>query len=157
VTRLKLAGALVLAASLFLPQYTCARLRGPDGMVTDTIPAGADSSAYKRYDQPHYALEHFGPLNYETWITVTVFTWPLVFLAVRTRRRLKRTNRVLWWLEPILILASAYLIVAFSDVGDRAYGAYLGLWALLVLLGTWAWEVWVWIRSRRTARAGAAP
>lgn len=157
LTRFKFAAAALLAVTLFLPQYTCARLRGPDGFVTDSIPAGADSSAYHVYNQPHYALENFGPTRIETWITVTAFSWPLLFLAIGYRRRLPRTSRVLWWLEPLLICVSGYLIILFSEVGDRAYGAYAALVALLALLGTWGFEVWVWIRKRRAPPAPVAP
>lgn len=152
-TRFKLAAATLLVVTLALPQYTCARLRGADGFIVDQVPPGADSSAYHRYDQPHYALEMFGPLRIETWITVTTFSWPLLFLAIGYRRRMPRVSRVLWWLEPLLICVSGYLILLFSSVGDRAYGANLALVALVVLLGVWAYELWAWIRSRRVLAA----
>ena len=139
--RLKLIAAVLLLASLALPQYTCARFRAPDGGVWSQLPPGADTTQYKPFTERHYALENFGVLNVVTWLTVVTFGWPLVVLGVRRRAGKGRMSAVLWWLEPLLSAGSGYFIFSLSALGTRAIGAYAGMGACLLYLGAWGVEL----------------
>lgn len=139
--RLKLIAAVLLLASLALPQYTCARFRAPDGGVWSQLPPGADTSQYRPFTERHYALENFGVQNVVTWLTVMAFGWPLVVLGVRRRAGKGRMNAALWWLEPFLAAGSGYFIFVFSGLGTRAIGAYAGMGACLLYIGAWSVEL----------------
>jgi len=151
--RLKLIGALLLLASLALPQYTCARLRAPDGSVWDSVPPGKDATLYRPFTERHYAYENIELRDPISWLTLVAFGWPLILTGVRRRFPGPTLNRVLWWLEPVLAGTSGYLILVFSSLGDRAIGAYVGLAALVLLLLAWLAELRAFIADRRKARA----
>lgn len=139
--RFKLIAALLLVASLALPQYTCARFRAPDGGVWSQLPPGADTSQYQPFSERHYALENFSAANVVAWLTIVAFGWPLVVLGVRRRAGKGRMSAVLWWFEPLFAAGSGYFIFEFSGLGTRAIGAYLGMGACLLYLGAWGVEL----------------
>ena len=131
---IKLIAACVLAASLALPQYTC-EVRSPQG----NEPAEGARVRTER----HYALENFQPGEPADWLILAAFVWPLLVVLLRSRGQ-----RLLRWLEPLLLAGSGWLIYGRSGVGRRAIGAYLAFTALALYGVAWLLEL-----RRRSARS----
>ena len=151
--RLKILAALVLAASLALPQYTCDRYHAPDGRVVDAVPKGADPSTYQAFPELHYALGNLDRADPASWLVLVVYLWTVPVLLYAWRGRSRRAKRVSWVLEGLLVAGSSYWILAASSTGRRASGAYLGLAALGLYLVAWLVEA----RRLYAARHGLSP
>ena len=144
-TRARTLATIVLALCLALPSYTCPGYIGPDGTTASSIPDDADSAAYSATRIPHYPLEDRSPLDAWFWVTLVAFGWALPLLALRTVRPDSRTTRVLDAAEPVLALASGYLIYAMASMGRPAIGTWLALGANGTILVSWIAARW---RSR---------
>ena len=142
-TRLKLAAAVVLLASLALPQSTCAGYRGPHGEWVHAVPAGGAPRDYQRVVRRDYAFHDVYVTRPDTCVAVGVFLWPLPVVAATRRRREWRPGRWLWGLEPLLALGSAWTIWLMAGLfATPAVGAYVAEAALALYLAAWGAELW---------------
>ena len=154
---IKAAAALLLVASLALPQSTCAGYRGPEGKFVFELPRDSTRAAYTPAVQRHYALEDFQVADAGSWFTVSLFVWPLVAIALGLRARGHRVGASIAIAEPILAIGSAYVIWFLAAwAGDLAAGAYVALGALGIYFGACVVEIWRVLRKRRAASAEAS-
>lgn len=58
---------------------------------------------------------------------------------------------VLWWLEPLLLAASAYYVRRLASFGEPAAGAYLAASSIAVLATLWVYSLAARLGSRRRA------
>jgi hypothetical protein len=101
---------------------------GPNGRVA-AIPAGADSAQYRIVRQPAYAWEGLRWTDSASWLIVAAFFWPFPLVAYRVLHRTAAARWPTWCAEGAAAAGSAYLILALSELGHRAVGAYVGLGA----------------------------
>ena len=148
-SRVRTAAALLLALCLALPSYTCPGYIGPDGSVVSSIPDDADSAVYRATRIPHYPLEDRSPADSWFWLTLLAFGWPIPILVLRRMKPAATATRVLSAAEPVLALASGYLIYAMASMGRPAIGTWLALTSNGALLAGWLSERW---RSRARER-----
>ena len=142
-TRIKALAAVLLAATLALPQSTCSGYRGPDGKFVTSIPRSAAPNTYQPAVKREYAYDDTHLNQLDTWFRVCVFLWPLPVLAITKKRRLSHVGRWVWLIEPLLVLVSGWTIWASAAVfGDPAIGAFVALGANLIYLGAWISELW---------------
>ncbi len=73
--RVRTVAALILLACLALPTYTCegSGYVGPRGEIVSQVPDGADSAAYQRPREPHYAVEWMS--RAPGVLVLLAFTW----------------------------------------------------------------------------------
>lgn len=152
--RVRAPAAILLALCLALPSYTCPGFLGPDGTTVSSIPDGADSAAYRATRIPHYPLEERSPSESWFWVTLLAFGWPLPILLLRRLKPESTPTRVLSAAEPVLALASGYLIYAMASMGRPAIGTWLALTANGAILVSWLAERW---RSRAGERSRSSP
>ena len=155
--RIKGAAALLLVASLALPQSTCSGYRGPDGKFVSELPRDSTRSAYQPAIQRQYALDDFHITDAGSWITLAAFVWPVAAVAILARGRGKRLRTSVAIAEPILAVSSAYIIWEFATIlVTPAAGAYLAVGALTLYFATCVVELWRAVRNRRAAAAAPA-
>ena len=153
---LKIAGALLLLASLALPMGSCTRHEDEKGNpveVAKGAPVPAGTREVVTYD---YALDDFDLKEAGWWVRLLAFAWPAVFAGLFAWRKRGRVVVALRLLEPVLVAGSLYLVVLLSSaaVERRESGAYLAFCALGIygLASLWedavAWRSW-----RRERRA----
>lgn len=145
--------ALVLAATLALPAYTCDGYRAPDGSLVDAVPAGADSTEYVAAQVPHRPIEDFDAASLESWSTLSLYLWPLLVVAALLVRDHWRGSWPLLAVELVLPPVSAWIMLNAVILGDIAYGAAISLVSLTLL---WIIGVvdFVILRRRGPAAAG---
>ena len=138
---IKTLAAVLLVITLALPQSTCARYEGPNGQVRMSVPRDAQPGTYRRVVERHYALDNFRPTEAGSWLLLAAFVWPFPLLARAVRRPSSRLTRALWYGEPVLAVASAYLIWRRSGLfATPASGAYLAVAANGVYFLAWVRE-----------------
>lgn len=115
-----IATALVLF-SLVLPLSRCERkaivLKGESITMMKNEPV---SFSYR------YAKDWFVLREWQGWLTLSTFSWPLMMLLIRWRSRIREFQATLW-VEILLCLGSGYVIWALSSFGERLVGAYVAL------------------------------
>ncbi len=150
--RIKGAAALLLVASLALPQSTCSGYRGPDGKFVAELPRDSTRSTYQPALERQYALDDFHITDPRSWITLAPFVWPVAAVAILARARGKRLRTSVTIAEPILAVSSAYIIWELATIlVTPAAGAYLALGALAVYFTACMVDVWRSVRNRRWA------
>ena len=148
-SRVRVPAAVLLALCLALPSYTCPGYIGPDGSVVSSIPDDADSAVYRATRIPHYPLEGRSLADGWLWVTLLAFGWPIPILILRRTHPSTSATRTLAAAEPVLALASGYLIYAMASMGRPAIGTWLALASNGALLMAWLSERW---RSRARER-----
>jgi hypothetical protein len=151
--RIKGAAALLLVASIALPQSTCSGYRGPDGkFVAGGLPRDSTRSAYQPAVERDYVLDDVHVGDPRSWLKLAIYLWPLTAVAVLARTRSRRLRLFISVAEPILAVCSAYVIwfVATFFV-EPAAGAYLAIGALAIYFAVCLVDVWRAVRNRRVA------
>jgi hypothetical protein len=117
-----IATALVLF-SLFLPLSRCERkpIVLKDGKITIVEKNGPVTFSY------HYPRDWFVLTEWQGWLALFTFSWPLMMLLIRWRSRKIREFQATQWVEIILCLGSGYMIWKLSSIGERLSGAYVAL------------------------------
>lgn len=151
IARVRQAVALLLAATLTLPAYTCDGYRAPSGELVNKIPAGADSAGYVVAEVPHRPIEHIDLTSSDFWLRLVAYTWGLALLGLRATWPARRSAVPLVVLELLLPVAGAWIILAVVVVGDTAYGTVLALSATGLL-----WLLALGPLLRRARRTDAA-
>ena len=152
--RLRFLAAALLAFSLALPSYTCDGYQAPSGEKVESIPDGADAGEYTAVQIPHYVLEKPDLDDFDFWIAIFAFTWPLPWLALRARYPDARITRWLRWSEPPLAVGSAWFIYMVGNIGRPAVGTYVALTANAALVAIWIREL---VASRSARSVSSAP
>ena len=155
--RMRGALAVLLAATLALPAYTCSGYRAPDGELVSTIPAGVDSAGYVATQVPHRPIEDFEIADPWPWLTLLAYAWPLLLFGAESLRPRFAQGRVATALGISLPLASAWWIYSLVISGRIAYGAVISLAALAGLWGIAVWEALARRRARALLRQPAFP
>jgi hypothetical protein len=111
--------------SLTLPLSRCQRekafLRAPGA------PAAAEATGQPVEFDYTYAHEWFQLDEWQGWIALLTFAWPVLALVARWGSRSLRESRWLGWLEAALALGGGYVIWQMSSIGERLVGAYVGI------------------------------
>ena len=159
MNRLKLIAAVLLLGSVALPQSTCAGYRAPDGRFVIEVPRNAAPGSYQPTVERHYAFDDVHLDDPASWLWPLVFLWPLPLLGLAARKHGPRVLRVLMVLEPLLVLASGFLIWTRASLFDTpAAGAYVALGALALYLGAYVVDLRNTIRARHAGvMAAQAP
>ncbi len=74
-----------------------------------------------------YAKDWFVLTEWQGWLTVFTFSWPLMMVLIKWRSRRIRESQATQWAEILLCLGSGYVIWALSSFGERLVGAYVAL------------------------------
>ena len=152
VLRIKGAAALLLVASLALPQSTCSGYRGPDGKFVAELPRDSTRGAYQPAIERQYALDDFHITDAGSWITLALFLWPVAAVAILARGRGKRLRTSVAIAEPILVVCTAYVVWwGATFFVHPAAGAYVATGALVVYFTACMVDVWRSVRNRRLA------
>jgi hypothetical protein len=146
--RVRTAAALVLLACLALPTYTCdgSDYVGPRGEIVSQIPDGADSAAYQRTREPHYAIEWMS--EPPGIFVLLAFTWPVPFFIYRRCRAPAPIPRWVMWLSPVFAVLSGLVILRMATIGRPAIGAYLAWTADAVLFADGTAQAWTGGKGR---------
>ncbi len=147
---LKLLGALLLIASIALPMSSCTVTEEPDDKHVFVSPESKTSNDEIEYT---YVLDYFDHGDPATWITLIVFSWPVLALAFLQWKRDGRAAMVIRGLEPLLLIGSLiwveFISTFFAD--RREIGAYLAfcaigiyaigaIWSDVALYRNWKYE-----------------
>lgn len=139
--RLRLTLTALLAATLWMPAYTCAGYQDPAGKVVTMIPSGADSSAYTPVRIPHVPIREADLGDAADWLRLWPYWWAIPVAALA----LWRPTSLVPDIATVVIAPLGTLLVGFHIWERIAYGTYiaqvasLGLWllAVLSLIGRW--------------------
>jgi hypothetical protein len=130
----RVALTLVLLSTMWMPAYTCAGYRAPDGAVVQSIPAGADSAAFVPVQVPHVPIREAELRTLDGWISLWPYVWIVPVLAFATwRPQNKAPDLITAGLGPFVAW-----VLTFRLVGSLAYGTYValaataGLWFLAI-------------------------
>ena len=74
-----------------------------------------------------YAKDWFVLTEWQGWLTLFTFSWPLMMLLIKWRSRRIRESQATQCVEILLCLGSGYVIWALSSFGERLVGAYVAL------------------------------
>ena len=157
VLRIKGAAALLLVASIALPQSTCVGYRGPDGKFVAELPGDSTRATYQPAVERAYVLDDVHVGDPRSWVKLAIYLWPLAAVAVLARTRSRRLRMFITIVEPILAVCSAYMIwfVATFFV-EPAAGAYVAIGAFAIYFAVWVVEIWRAVRNRPSAAAQAS-
>lgn len=155
--RMRGALAVLLAATLALPAYTCSGYRAPNGELVNAIPAGVDSTGYVATDVPHRPIEDFQISEPWPWLTLLAYSWPLLLVGAASLRPRFAQSWMASVLGMALPLASAWWIYSLVISGSIAYGGVLSLGALGALWLIAVWEAFARRRARALLRHSAFP
>ena len=122
-----IAMALILC-SLALPLSRCERYR----VESENINAVKKNEAVEF--EYTYAKDWFVLTEWQGWLAILSFSWPLIVILGRWRSRKLRESQVTQWTEIILCLGSGYIIWALSSFGERLFGAYVVLSGMALYL-----------------------
>jgi hypothetical protein len=155
--RIKGAAALLLVASIALPQSTCSGYRGPDGKFVAELPRDSTRAAFQPAVERDYVLDdvHLGDPG--SWLKLAIYLWPLAAVAVLARARSRRLRLFISIVEPILAVCSAYVIwLVATFFAEPAAGAYVAIGALAIYFAVCVVDVWRAVRNRRSPGADTA-
>ena len=150
---LRSAAALVLAASMLLPQYSCTQNVDMSGSPLTVTPPREDSGkTWRVAEVDHYVSGEVERDEPGSWILPAVFLWPLAAALFMAWRPDSRATRTFSWIEPVLLAASLWLIYEFPT-GTRRYGNYLAVTAASCLFALSLWTTIGRFRQWRAAHA----
>lgn len=151
----KTAGALMLLACYVLPMSSCvpARLDGQGALAGSTtggavptkpaaVPGTPPSREY-RYILPGDRSSVFG------WVCILSFAIPAAAVLYVHRRPVSRTARILWPVEPAVLLFILVEVWSMTFLSSPEVGTYLAYGGLAAFWVGWLGEAFIRIRSRR--------
>ena len=127
---LRIIATVLILCSLTLPLSRCERKSYvlKDGNIT----AVAKNDPVKFNYQ--YAKDWFHLREWQGWLVLLSFSWPLVMLFARWKSRKIGKSQVTQWAEILLCLGSGYIFWTISSFGERLFGAYIALSGMAVYL-----------------------
>jgi hypothetical protein len=128
VSILRIIATALILCSLALPLSRCARYRAESEKTNDVTKNEAVEFEYK------YAKDWFVLTEWQGWLAVFSFSWPLIVILGRWRFRKIGVSQVTLWTEILLCLGSGYMIWALSSFGERLFGAYVALSGIALYL-----------------------
>lgn len=128
ISILRIIATALILCSLFLPLSRCASYRAESEEIRAVTKNEPVQFEYT------YAKDWFVLTEWQGWLALLSFSWPLIVLLGRWRSSKIRESQVTKWLEILLCLGSGYLIWALSSFGERLFGAYLVLTGMSLYL-----------------------
>jgi hypothetical protein len=155
---LKIAVAIILFVSLFLPFSSCSKVVDKHGK---TIPYTAQNGELKQdpdllkdsrtVTTIRYILTSFEIDNEDHWMLLLGFIWPWPLLMVRRRLTGKLTRRALFVAEPGFAAFACWIIFSESLFGPEI-GAWTSLSANIALFVLWLIEAVLSFRIIKLAK-----
>jgi hypothetical protein len=151
---IKAVAAVLLLTSFFMPLSSCRYELAKDAFVRN--PAGErEKPVLVKRKEPDvsYAYELLDIDDYEAWLIVLAFTWPIPLLLYERFGRRSSVRRSLIFLGLLLCIGSGYMVWAITFAEDLLYGAYVAFAALVCFFAASLLEAYFIIRgySRRAA------
>ncbi len=128
VSILRIVTAALILCSLALPLSRCGHYSAESENVTAAAkdePVGFDYM---------YPKDWFDLTDWQGWVALFSFSWPLIVIFGRWRSRKIRESRITPWTEIVLCLGSGYVIWSISSFGERLWGAYVVLSGMALYL-----------------------
>jgi hypothetical protein len=143
--KLRLLGAILIVCSAALPFYTCTKYVDESGKQVKVESEAQLPPGVHPLVESHRPIAEFDLRDPGKYLIMLAFLWPLGMLGARAAWRGRIARRVTLALESLLLAGSAFLFYEYSDIGDRAWGVWVGFAGLLVYAVGWLSD----LRSRR--------
>lgn len=128
VSILRIIAMALILCSLALPLSRCERYRVESENINTVTKNEAVEIEYT------YAKDWFVLTEWQGWLAILSFSWPLIVILGRWRSNKIRESQVTLWTEIFLCLGSGYVIWAVSSFGERLFGAYVVLSGMALYL-----------------------
>ena len=139
--KIKLLAGILLFVCFFLPISKCIYYEDENGNRIPADKLEEYTGEVVEIVQVDYAYDNFSISKMDSWTTLLVFIWPILFLSIMKFIKNKKTIIVFKIVEVLFILYSFFIIDFMSTffADGRAYGAYLaffalGIYSIVVLL-----------------------
>jgi len=149
---LKTLGAILLIGSLALPMSTCSHLENSAGERVFKLNNNFKNEALKEVNSFNYALEDFSVTDPEAWLTLFVFTWPLLAIMALSKYRQGRVSIAIRFFEPLFLTGSIFFVIFLSNffTTRMAVGAYVAFLALGIYgIGTFWNDIFLYMQWKQ--------
>lgn len=168
-TKLKMLASVLLLFSIFLPFSSCTRQYSK----SESMNANLSDNSQEVYKVPvpdektsnvvdgeyvtlvkttNYIIKDFNFDEYDDWLMVLCFVWPILLLCFSRLSRGKKRHFFTWGLQPMLAVLSGYLIVCACVLSSPESGAYFSFILNASILVLWLFEAGFLIYLKRKYR-----
>ena len=147
---LKVIGALLLVACFALPMKSCSSYENPEGRPVIVGANEAPAPGVRSVTERYYLWEELSTDDPQSWLRVAVFLGPAAAVMFTRRRPKTRATKVLWVMEPVLLVGVVYSLWSITfpfytaEIGWYAacagVASYFAGWLGEAYEGWWQWR-----------------
>ena len=135
--RLPLLAALALAVCFALPLSTCTRYVDAQGESVEVEPGETPPEGATAIVDQQIAAEQLWANPLGGALMLGFFAGPLASALYARRGASARAKRLLFWLQPLLLLGAGHAVWVIGRFGETAPAAWLAAAAVVALAAAW--------------------
>jgi hypothetical protein len=151
--KIKVILAIILLLSILLPLSSCTHYTDPDGSTIHLEENQKLPDNAQKITTYNYVLSNFDAGALFSWLLILCYTWPIPILIHRYKSKREKLKKVIWFIEPLLLIGSSVLIHMAANVMSTALaiGTYLAISANSAYGIVWLQELISKIKKKKEA------